>query len=154
MSGAKIATTISTLDFQQYWIKVDERTSSSFIGVTFLHYKVAASHSMLLAMHAAYLSACTQKGIPLVRWGIELTVLLEKIVGNNFIHKLWAICLLEADLNWINKVIFAKRMIGSTLEINFIPGKCFSKKGSNCINAVMTKIVRYPGIQYPTIIHG
>ncbi len=31
-------------------------------------------------------------------------------------------------------------MIGSTLERNLIPGKCFSKKGSNCINAVMTKI--------------
>jgi hypothetical protein len=31
-------------------------------------------------------------------------------------------------------------MIGSALERNLIPGECFSKKGSNCINAVMTKI--------------
>jgi hypothetical protein len=31
-------------------------------------------------------------------------------------------------------------MIGSALENNLIPGKYFSKKGSNCINAVMTKI--------------
>jgi hypothetical protein len=31
-------------------------------------------------------------------------------------------------------------MIRSALERNLIPGKCFSKKGSNCINAVMTKI--------------
>jgi hypothetical protein len=53
MSSAKIATTISTTDFQQYWIKEDEQTSFSFGGVTFLHYKAAASHSMLLAMHAA-----------------------------------------------------------------------------------------------------
>ncbi len=29
-------------------------------------------------------------------------------------------------------------MIGSALENNLIPGKCFSKKGCNCINAVMT----------------
>ncbi len=84
MSGVEMATTISTVDFQQYWIKVDKRTSSSFSGVTFLHYKVA-SHSMLSAMHPAYLSACTRKGIPLARWGIGLTVLLEKIVGNNFV---------------------------------------------------------------------
>jgi hypothetical protein len=140
MSNAKITTTISMVDFQQYWIKVDNRTSSSYSGVTFLHYKAAAFHSMLLAMHAAYLSACTQKVIPLARWGIGLTVLLEKIVGNNFVHKLRAICLLEADFNRINKVVFAKRMIGSALEINLIPGKCFSKKSSNCINAVMTKI--------------
>ena len=35
-------------------------------------------------------------------------VLLEKIIGNNFVHKLRAICLLEADFNWMNKMIFAK----------------------------------------------
>jgi hypothetical protein len=67
-------------------------------------------------------------------------VLLKKVVGNNFVHKLRAICLLEADFNWINKIIYAKRMIGSALENNLIPGECFSKKESNCINAVMTKI--------------
>jgi hypothetical protein len=108
MSGAKITTTISTADFQQYWIRVDEQTSSSFSGVTFLHYKAVASHAMLLAMHTAYLSACAWRGIPLAHWGIGLTVLLEKIVGYNFVHKLRAICLLEADFNWINKIIFAK----------------------------------------------
>ncbi len=32
-------------------------------------------------------------------------------------------------------------MIGTALERNLIPGKCFSKKGSNCINAVTTKIL-------------
>ncbi len=67
-------------------------------------------------------------------------MLLEKIVGNNFVHKLRAICLLEADFNWINKVVFAKQMIGSALERNLIPGKCFSKKDSICINAIMTKL--------------
>jgi hypothetical protein len=95
---------------------------------------------MLLAMQTAYLSACTQEGIPLARWGFGLTVLLEKIVGNNFVHKLRAICLREADFNWTHKIIFAKHMIGSAMERNMIPDECFSKKGSNCINAIMTKI--------------
>jgi hypothetical protein len=139
MSGAKIATTIFTTDFQQYWIKVDEWTSSTFSGVTFLHYKVEASHSMLSAMHAVYQSACARKGIPLARWGIGLTVLLGKIVGNIFVHKLRLICLLEADFNRINKIVFAIQMIGSALERNLIP-ECFSKKGSNCINTATTKI--------------
>ncbi len=108
MFGTKIATTISTTDFQQYWKRVDEKTSSSFSGVTFSHYKAVASHLMLSSMHAAYLTACARQGIPLAHWGIGLTVLLEKIVGNNFVHKLRVICLLEADFNWINKIIFAK----------------------------------------------
>jgi hypothetical protein len=55
---------------------------------------------MLSAMHATYLTVCAQCGIPLALWGIRLTVLLEKIAGNNFIHKLRTICLLvEADFN-------------------------------------------------------
>jgi hypothetical protein len=70
-----------------------------------------------------------------------LTVLLKKVIGNNFVHKMQAICLLEADYNWMNKIIFAKRMIGMALERKLIPGECFSKRGSNCISAVMTKIL-------------
>jgi hypothetical protein len=93
--------------------------------IIFLHYKAAALHPVLAEMHAAYLMACACKGAPLTHWGIGLTVLLEKVVRNNFVHKLWVICLLEADFNWINKVIFAKRMIGLALENNLISGKCF-----------------------------
>ena len=37
-------------------------------------------------------------------------------------------------------MIFAKRMIGMASEKKLIPGECFSKRGSNCISAVMTKI--------------
>jgi hypothetical protein len=67
-------------DFQNYWRRVDERTPSSFRGITFSHYKAAANHPMLSAMHAVYLTACTRKGIPLKRWGVGLMVLLEKII--------------------------------------------------------------------------
>jgi hypothetical protein len=31
-------------------------------------------------------------------------------------------------------------MLGLALANNLIPGKCFSKRGSNCINVVMTKV--------------
>jgi hypothetical protein len=128
MSGAETAFIVTTEDFQDFWRWVNERTSSSFSGITFLHYKAAASNPMLSAMHAAYLTACARRGLPLARWGIGFNVLLEKVAGNNFVHKLRAICLLEADFNWINKIIFAKRMIGSALANNLIPGECFSKK--------------------------
>jgi hypothetical protein len=52
----------------------------------------------------------TRSGIPLERWGSALTVLLEKEFGNIYIEKMWAICLMEADFNWLNKLMFAKRM--------------------------------------------
>ncbi len=129
MSSAEILTIITKKDFQDFWRRVDERASSSFSGVTFSHYKAAATNLMLSAMHATYLTACAHRGLPLARWGIGLTVLLEKVAGNNFVHKLRAICLLEADFNLINKIIFAQRMLGTALANNLIPGECFSKKG-------------------------
>ncbi len=105
-----------------------------------MHYKAVVSHSMLSAMQAAYLTACAQKGLPLAHWGIRLTVLLEEVIGTNFVHNLRAVCLLEADFNWINKLVFAEQMIGLALENNLIPGECYLKKGSNSVNKVMTKI--------------
>jgi hypothetical protein len=69
--------------------------------------------------------------------------MMGHVTENYFVHKLRAICLLEADFNWINKIIFAKQMLRLALPNNLIPGKCFKKKGSNCINAVMTKVFIY-----------
>jgi hypothetical protein len=45
ISGAEIVIIVTMKDFQNFWQRVDERTSSSFSGVTFSHYKAAASKS-------------------------------------------------------------------------------------------------------------
>jgi hypothetical protein len=60
-------------------------------------------------------------------WGKGLTVLLEKILGNVFVHKLWAICLLEADFNWWNKLIFAKQMLQQAMQDGRILQECYAK---------------------------
>ncbi len=60
---------------------------------------------------------------------------------NNLINKMRTICLLEADFNWHNKLIYARRMMSSALDKDLIPLECFTQKGSNCVNAVMTKIM-------------
>ena len=70
------------------------------------HYKAEPFNLHLFALHAQKLTFCARMGVPLARWGIGLTVLLEKICGNNYVNKLWAICLFEADFNWWNKLIF------------------------------------------------
>ena len=64
---------------------------------------------------------------------------MEKICGYNYVHKLRAIRLLEADFNWWNKLIFAKRMMTSARDSDLIPEENFAKKGSSCNDAVMTK---------------
>jgi hypothetical protein len=53
MSGTEVSTMITMEDFQNFWQHVNERTLSSFSGITFSHYKAAAHHDMLSAMYAA-----------------------------------------------------------------------------------------------------
>jgi hypothetical protein len=93
----------------------------------------------------------------LSRWTISLTVLLEKTWCSNRIHKMRPICLLEGDFNYYNKTNFAHRMLALAREKEQIPIKCFAKKGSNCINAIMTKkcpVMNYAPIIIPRILEG
>ncbi len=73
--------------------------------------------------------------------GKGVTVILEKIVGNVFVHELCAICLLEADFNWWNKLIFAKRMIQQVMNDGRIPQECYVIKHNHCDYAVLTKLL-------------
>ncbi len=78
-------------------------------------------------MHAAKLTLAATTGIPLARWGNGLTVLLEKVFGNIYIDKMRAICLLEADYNWLNKFVFAKQMGDRAFKEEIIPAEQFAK---------------------------
>jgi hypothetical protein len=122
-----------------FWQTARECTGSSYSGLHFGHYVAALFCPDLSLLHAAKLSICTWNGVTLGRWVIGLTVLLEKILGNIFVHKLHAICLLEADFNWWNKLIFAKWMMQQSIKAGSIPQECYAKKHSHCNYAVLTK---------------
>jgi hypothetical protein len=81
-------------------------------------------------MHAAKLTLAASIGIPLACWGNGLTVLLEKVFGNIYIDKIWAICLFEANYNWLNKFVFAKQMMDKAFQGEIIPVDQFAKRGS------------------------
>ncbi len=56
-----------------------------------------------------------------------------------FVHKLRAIFLLEADFNWWNKLIFARRMMQQVVLDGRIPQEVVAKKNSHCDHAVLSK---------------
>jgi hypothetical protein len=139
LSPSQVATYVTAEDFQHFWQHARERTGSSFSGLHFGHYIAASFCPSLFLLHAAKLTICTRNRVLLARWSWGLTVLLEKILGNIFVYKLRAICLLEANFNWWNKLIFAKRMMHQAIRDGSIPQECFGKKNSHCNNAVLTK---------------
>ena len=80
-------------------------------------------------------------GMLLKRWLCGLTVMLEKETGNIAISKLRAICLFEADINWVLKVIYAKRMMASTRKNHLVPLKLFVPAGQSAPNTTMAKVM-------------
>ncbi len=139
LSPTKVATNVTSEDFKLFWWMAKERTSSYYSGLHFGHYIAALHCPDLLLLHTARLSICARNEVSLARWRKGLTVLLEKILGNVFVHKLRMICLLEADFNWWNKLIFAKRMIQQAIQDGRIPQECFAKKHSHYNHAVLIK---------------
>ncbi len=139
LSPTKVATYITPEDYKLFWWSSKEQTGSSYSGLHFGHYIAAPHHPVLSLLHAETLSICARNGVSLARWRKGLTILLEKILRNIFVHKLRTFCLLEADFNWWNKLIFAKRMMQQAILDGHIPQECFAKKHSHCNNAVLTK---------------
>jgi hypothetical protein len=136
---AAIEMYVAPEDFQLFWCTAHEWTGSPYGGLHFGHYIATSFCTDLSLLHATKLSICARNRVTLAWWGMVFTVLLEKILGNVFVHKLWAICLLEADFNWWNKLIFAWRMMQWAVQDGHILQECFSKKHNHCNHMVCTK---------------
>lgn len=121
----KIDISISAKDFTDYWKKAKERTSSSLSGRHFGHYKAAAMSKELAELHAIFLQLSYCNGHRVARWERGLMVMLEKEPGNAKVDKLRAILLMEADFNFVNKLLFGKRMMGRASAHNLLKDETF-----------------------------
>ena len=138
MSDDEIRSFIACEDFQYFWQQANERIQSSESGCHFGHYKAASFDDSITALHCGKLSLAAESGVPLDRWGNGLTVLLEKVKGNIFINKMRAICLLEADYNWPNKLIYAKWMMDRAYDAGIVPAEQFARRGVQAAEGVLT----------------
>lgn len=140
-STEEISNFVSTSDFQYFWKRADEFIQSSYSNVHFGHYKAIARDRYLSALQAAKLSLAAKTGIPMDRWGHSLTVLLEKEFGNIYLDKLRAICLMEADFNWMNKLVFAKRMMDQAHDAGLVAPDQFAKRATQASFGVLCKVL-------------
>jgi hypothetical protein len=127
----------TTTDFQYFSQNADKDIKSLELGCHLGHYKAASHDRYISAMHCAKLTLAATTSIPLACWGCGLTVLLEKVFGNINIDKMWGICLLEADYNWLNKNLLAKQMMDRAFLEGIVPAEQFAKRGSQAAHGVL-----------------
>jgi hypothetical protein len=120
--------TLGAEDFQYYWQRVREKTSSSISGIHFGHYKTATYSAILTDFFAQKIMMIAQCGCPPERWGHGLQVLLEKIASVVLVTKLRAILLMEGDFNYMNKWIFKHGAINKLYDLGYVPGDQYSQK--------------------------
>jgi hypothetical protein len=116
-----------------------EATKSCKSRLHFGHYKVGVSDNIISILHATSLNTIGEIGVAPDRWRQSITVLLEKVFGVRLIDKLWAICLLEADFNWLNKLIFAHRLEQHCRKHGLVPPEQFAKSRTTCEEASLVK---------------
>ncbi|KAL7502290.1 hypothetical protein ACHAXN_001984 [Cyclotella atomus] len=126
-------------DFQKWWSTAREATESSKSRLHFGHYKAGASDNIISQLHATSLNTIREIGVAPDRWRQSITVLLEKVFGVRLIDKLRAICLLEADFNWLNKLIFAHRLEQHCRRHGLVPPEQFAKSRTTCEEASLVK---------------
>jgi hypothetical protein len=135
-----ISCEITKQDFQQYWRKAKERTSSSLSGLHFGHYKAAAHSDYLSELQAVKTQLAVTGYSPLTRWRTSLVCMLEKVEGVIVVDKLRAILLLEADFNFSNGLIFSKRMMHQAETQQWIPDECYgSRKNCEAIEVALNR---------------
>jgi hypothetical protein len=104
----RLSCEITKEDFQCYWTKPKERTSSSISGLHYGHYKAASKNDMLSEIHALMTKLAVTGASPFARWEMGLSCMLEKVAGVIKVEKLRAILLMEADFNFFNGLMFAQ----------------------------------------------
>ncbi len=97
--------------WQQRRKKVKEDTSLSQSGLHFGHYTAGTDCDYISQFHVLRVSLTLKKGIVLEWWSKGLSVMLETMFGVRLVSKLWAILLMEADFNTMNKKVYSVRML-------------------------------------------
>jgi hypothetical protein len=137
---------ITEADFKSALKCVPEKTASSLSGCGVHHYKACAEGSedgltdIQLAIHAAMMTVLLATGFCPERWKKEIDVMLEKIPGVVRSNKLRIIQLLEADLNQVLRIAFAKN-IAKLAQKNkgIISDHQYGRAHATCMTPVLNK---------------
>eukprot|EP00957_Ditylum_brightwellii_P014756 1112647-Ditylum_brightwellii.AAC.1 len=94
--------------------KQNKVTSYSPSGHCYGHYKVLVDHEDVLVMHCIMITLPFQHGFTPQQWLKPVDVMLEKDPGSPRLHRLRIIVMLEANMNMIMKIIWARRLLPHT----------------------------------------
>lgn len=132
-NSGSIDTSISTEEFQDGWRKCKEYTTSGKSGIHFGHFKASCMDPILTKLDRCMLEILLKSGYSLKRWLQCVDVMIPKKADSNRVDKLRTIVLLEADFNYMNKLIGKRVMHNAEAHNNIAPEQYGSRKRKSSI---------------------
>jgi hypothetical protein len=139
---------VSPEDFKSAFKYVPEKTASSFSGRGVHHYKSCADGSddgladIQVEVHAAMMTVPLDAGLFPNRWKQAVDVMLEKVPGISRLDKLRIIQLLEADLNQVLRIAFARNITCLTkYHEGIISEHQYGRAHKTCMTPVLNKLL-------------
>ena len=140
----KVNHTTSLHEFKTFIKNAKEKSACSPSGRTYSHYKTLLDGETYLDTIHRIFSLALDNDIILDRWTNTITTLIPKDEGKVLIHRLRAIHVVEAELQFFSKVIYAKRMVGLAEKHQAITDEQFGgRKNRRAQSVVLNKILYY-----------
>ena len=116
-----VSSKIKTEDFTDYLKKAKEKTSSSISGLHFGHYKSVTESKLATKLRTMFLDTTMITGPVIERWTKGLLAMIERTKGHINVEKLQGILLMEADYNFLSKLLLGIRLMRSVEARNGFP---------------------------------
>ena len=105
INGDKREIMITPEEFQRFWKRVNEFTSSGG-PIHYGHYRAAANSELQSRLEAQQLTVVVKSGIPPEEWSVCVQVMLEKLAGLCLVGRLRAIQHYDTQFNSFNAFVF------------------------------------------------
>ena len=142
----KIKHTTEFKDFQGFITRAKEKSSCSPSGRNYSHYKTLADDDdtrILRVIHGIFELALNYN-IILDRWAQTVTTLMPKDEGPIYVHRLRAIHVVEAELQFFSKHLYAKQMVALAEKQGAITDQQYGgRKGRRAQSVVLNKLMYY-----------
>jgi hypothetical protein len=134
-----ILSTISEEEFTYYWKRSREFTSTGPSGLHFGHFIASCDDSTLCDFDRWFLELSLKTGYSLPRWQKGIDVMIPKKVNNLRAEQLRTIVLMEADFNFLNKLIGRRIMANAEAAQSIAPEQFGSRKKKSSIMHALNK---------------
>ena len=144
----KINHTTTFEEFQGFIKRATEKSSCSPSGRNYSHYKTLLENNRILRIIHGIFDLALDYNVVLNRWAQTVTTLMPKDDGPIYVHRLRAIHVVEAELQFFSKIVYAKRMVNLAETNNEITDEQYGgRKGRRAQSVVLNKLMYY-GITY------